>query len=518
MKDAHKGDGYGMSTEQDLELSNTKPVIWHRFQWLALAAILSLAFLLHVIPLTYSHLWDETVFLQNAMVMLDERDNYDELYYRPPVLPLLYAAGFSVWDDIFVAHLVQGGLTTLAVLFLFLFTRQSFGTAPAFFATLLFALSPYMVEASHNLLTGVPAITFMLAAMWLYGRQGILPALFTGVLFAIAVQTRFTSLFLGFYFALTVVFFHSQLRRLAWLSLGFAVTLMPYLIWNHISFGDFLHPFAHARRIVTEFNLPVPASFYLDAFTEVFPLGVRLLFVLGVLSVGIGSVKQWQANTSAPALPIASKIGKSWAGQLILLFWAIAFFVYMVSIPHKEVRYLLPLAIPVSILAGLGLSGAIQWLQRQATVLKFIGFSVVVLVLVLDLGPSLTRLTKPWVDRSQWEIVQIALFLREHSSAEDTIYAAHEFPVLAYYSERKTISLLPIQDEFEKQWRALMSEPGFLVQFHPEGVGESHSKHRTFMPDRDFLEATPSFEFVKGYSRATVYKYRPEPVGAAAKH
>ena len=107
MKDAHKGDGYGMSTEQDLELSNTKPVIWHHFQWLALAAILSLAFLLHVIPLTYSHFWDETVFLQNAMVLLDGRNNYDELDYRPPVLPLLYAAGFSVWEDIFIAHLVQ---------------------------------------------------------------------------------------------------------------------------------------------------------------------------------------------------------------------------------------------------------------------------------------------------------------------------------------------------------------------------------------------------------------------------
>ena len=506
-----------MSIEQNLELSNTRPVVGHRFQWLALAAILSLTFLLRVIPLTYSHFWDETVFLQNAMVMLDERDNYDELNYRPPVLPLLYAAGFSLWDDIFVAHLVQGGLTTLAVLFLFLFTRQSFGTAPAFFATLLFAFSPYMVEASHNLLTGVPAITFMLAAMWLHGRQGILPALFTGVLFALAVQTRFTSLFLGLYFASAVVFFHSQLRRLAWLSLGFAVTLMPYLIWNHLNFGDFLHPFAHARRIVTEFNLPVPASFYLDAFTEVFPPGVQLFFALGVLSVVVGSVKQWQASASAPALPLTSRIGDSWAGQLILLFWAMAFFVYMVSIPHKEVRYLLPLAIPVSILAGLGLSGAIQWLQRQATVLKFIGFSVVVLVLVLDLGPSLTRLTKPWVDHSQWEIVQIALFLLEHSSVDDTIYTAHEFPVLAYYSERKTVSLLPIQDEFEKQWRDLMSEPGFLVQFHPEGIGESHSKHRTFMPDRVFLEATPAFEFVKGYSRATVYKYRPEPVGAAAR-
>jgi hypothetical protein len=71
--------------------------------------------------------------------------------------------------------------------------------------------------------------------------------------------------------------------------------------------------------------------------------------------------------------------------------------------------------------------------------------------------------------------VQIAHYLRSQSSPGDTIYAAHNFPVFAFYSERRTVSLLPIQENFDKDWRELMNRPGFLVYTHPEHIGEIHS-------------------------------------------
>jgi len=79
---------------------------------------------------------------------------------------------------------------------------------------------------------------------------------------------------------------------------------------------------------------------------------------------------------------------------------------------------------------------------------------------------------------SEWAEVQIARYLREHSTPADTIYAAHNFPVQAFNSERHTVSLLPIQEDFDRDWRDFMSYPGYLAYFLPERIGEIHALHR----------------------------------------
>src|SRR6266478_7678943 len=100
-------------------------------------------------------------------------------------------------------------------------------------------------------------------------------------------------------------------------------------------------------------------------------------------------------------------------------------------------------------------------------------------------GRSCTlKLADPFTDRSEWPEVQIARYLREHSTPADTVYAVHNFPVLAFYSERKTVSLLPIQEHFEQAWRNAMREPGYFVAYEPAGIIETHAKNPEFKPDR----------------------------------
>src|SRR5712664_2740761 len=145
---------------------------------LALALIFGLALFVRVVPLTYSHFWDETVFLQDAKVIVDGRTNYDEFFERPPLLSIVYALGFALWDNIYVANLIQGLWTTTAV---------------------LFAFGSYFVETSHELLTDMPAVALMLAAMWLFDKSGAPFALLAGVAYALSIETRFTALFLMLY-------------------------------------------------------------------------------------------------------------------------------------------------------------------------------------------------------------------------------------------------------------------------------------------------------------------------------
>src|SRR5207245_151045 len=84
---------------------------------IVLALVLLLVALIRTVPLTYSHFWDETVFLQHAKVIIDGRTNYEEFHHRPPFLSFLYALGFAIWDNVYVANLVQGVVTALTVVF-----------------------------------------------------------------------------------------------------------------------------------------------------------------------------------------------------------------------------------------------------------------------------------------------------------------------------------------------------------------------------------------------------------------
>ena len=463
--------------------------------WIALAAILALAALVRAVPLTYSHFWDETVFLQHAEVILDGRGNYQEFFHRPPLLSVLYALGFALWDDIYVANIVQAVVTALAVLFAFLYVRGAFGVVSGIAAAFLFAFTPYLVETSHELLTDMPAVAFMLAAMWLFDKPGPRFAILAGAAYALAVQTRFTSLFLIVYFALDASLSLKKLRQLAILVVAAGVTIAPYLIWVRWNYGSFLFPFVLARRIVTEWTAPVAPRFYFDAVLEIFPPSLWLFFALGLLSPVMCRAMRYQSEGTKR--------------QLALLMWGLAFFAYMLTIGHKEVRYLLPLAIPVVIISALGVTALFGWIARQAGPVWVAGALLGVAVAVADYASPFQRLRAPWTDRSESEEVQIAGYLREHSTPADTIYAAHNFPVLAFYTGRRTVSLLPIQPEFEQAWRRVMARPGFLVYSPPAGIKETHSKNPHFMPDQPFIDASPEFRLLRSFPSATVYHYEP---------
>jgi 4-amino-4-deoxy-L-arabinose transferase-like glycosyltransferase len=470
---------------------------------------LLLAVLVRTVPLTYSHFWDETVFLQHAKVIIDGRTNYEEFHHRPPLLSFLYALGFAIWDHVYVANLVQGVVTTLTVVFAFLYARRGFGLAAALFSGLLFAFTPYFVNASHQLLTDMPALALMLAAMWLFDKPGPRYALLAGIIYALAIQTRFTSLFLIVYFTLDAILSLKKIRSLAFLLAGAAVAIAPYLVWARWNYGSFFFPFVQARRIVTEWTEPLPASFYWDALLQVFPYSMWLFFGAGVLLPVAHRAMYRQTGEDGGRLTGPASLSDQTRRQFVLLMWGGAFFAYVLSIPHKEVRYLLPSAIPVVVISALGLAELFRWCARQARPARAVGVLLGIAVVMLDYAPSLRKLREPWLDGSEREEVQIGRYLQKISTPADTIYAAHNFPVFAFYSERTTVSLLPIQGKFDQAWRELMKQPGFLVYYHPAGIAETHSIYLSFKPDRQFLETSPNFHRVRAFPNAIVYRYEP---------
>jgi len=471
-----------------------------------IAFALLFALLIRIVPLTYSHFWDETVYLQHARVILDGRADYDELSYRPPFLSLIYALGFALWNNIFVANLVQGIITTVAVVFMFLFIRPAFGLATAVFGALLLAFTPYFVIASHDLLTDMPAVALMISAMWLFDKPGSRYAIISGIVYALAIQTRFTSLFLLTYFVVDSLFCPRNIRRLAAFLVGAAAAMIPYLSWGLWNFGSAFLPFIQARKIITQWTAPTPPSLYTGALLQIFPYSTWVCFGVGILL----PIARW-VRTSSPRHANRPPFTRNTQSKrrTVLLIWGGAFLIDMLSIPHKEVRYLLPLLIPVVIISALGATEIFRWCRRQGTALEVVTLLVGITIVVMDYGPSLQKLREPWVNSTESEEVHIGNYLRDVSTPNDTIYAAHNFPVFAFYSERRTVSLLPIQETFDDVWRDAMKEPGFLVYYVPAGINETHALNPVFKPDRRFIEANHEFQFLRGFSGAIVYRYQP---------
>ncbi len=492
-------------------MNHTETYIWrsHKFFFFIFGLILILSLLLRIVPLTYSHYWDETVLLQNAKVIQDGRTNYDEFDYRPPVLSLFFALGFYIWDSIYVANIVEGLLTTLVVLFGFLATRTLFGDKCALIAAFLFAFSPYFVNLSHQLLTGMPALAFMLCAIYLFWQKNKMPVFLSGVFYALAIETRFTCLFLVVYFFLSILAFPKKIKDSVYFLAGTVITLLPYLIWIQYQYGNFpYYPFIHARNMVTKWAAHVPLTMYFEGLLEIY----TPLIIFGfVISIGmlVFQTRTELVKVRGFFIHKYNALTNESKHKLILLVWGTLFFVNISTLPHKEVKYLLPTAITVVILSDGGLNYVVKQWFRQTKIHKVIIGIILAVLLLFNYPAVFKKLGDSWVDDELHENVEIAQFLKQVSTEIDTIYAATEFPVIAFYSGRNTISVLPIQSDFENQWEQYMNKSGFFVYYEMDENFEDHSKFGVLKPDKKMLDKNPMFQKVKDFQHASVYRYDP---------
>jgi 4-amino-4-deoxy-L-arabinose transferase-like glycosyltransferase len=449
-----------------------------------LGLLLVSALWLRVFPLTLSHYWDETVYLQNAKVISEGRDNYSELDYRPPLISVFYALGFRIWDHVYVANIVQGLLTALGVLLIYLLTLKISDERAALLAAGFLAFSPKLVEFSHHLLTGMPALSLSLWALLCLTRRTP-PSLFlAGALCSLAVLMRYSSLFLAIYLIIYGLFFRAKLREILWVVAGGLLTLLPYLVWAQVVYGSFLSPFTRARRIIMEYSPYTPPSVFVHGLVEIFP-------ALALAGFGFAVVR------------LAFRRERS---QICLLAWGVLFFAYSMTITHKEVRYILPIAItviPLSAIAWVQLWDVLR-VRRRLRPLAAIAFTLVVMI---EVAPTVQRFSLPLVNEYATESVQVARYLVAASEPDETIYAINDFPVLAFYTGRRTISLMPWQAEFPDDWRTVMSRPGFYVYYdQDEDTG--------LLPDKSFLDAASEFEPVRNFESVVVFRYRG-PGGSA---
>ncbi|MFT4308588.1 MAG: ArnT family glycosyltransferase [Candidatus Woesearchaeota archaeon] len=380
-----------------------------------------LAFVLRLVPVFTSYFfWDETVYLQNAMVLSGEGAFYDELSSRPILLPLVLSVHGPIDIEVF-ARFVVALFGSLSVLVAYLFGRK-YDEKTGVVAAMLMCVMPMHILFSRMVLTDVAAAMLMAASILVFLQRRSAPG-WAGVLFGLSVLMKFTSVLALVVIALAVVAGYARLRSVIAFAFGGAVTIGPFLVWSAYVFGSPFSVFFEGYRVVDVYD-PVSLGFVLVLIVQCFSL----------LLVGIA--------VSAYRVIRSDRVDRY---SLVLFGWLAVMVLSFVFVLQKGVamppglewelaRFLMPALIPGVVLAA-----------REAARCSYRAIAVFgVVFVVINTGVYALAFSDPISHEDGLRVVsKEASFFLDEVLGEDAMIAADNWPVVAYYAQR---SVRPVHE------------------------------------------------------------------------
>jgi hypothetical protein len=479
----------------------------------SLAVFLSIlfvaAFLVRLWGMSKSHFWDEMVYLQNAQVICCGKINYSELDFRPPLLSLIFAGVFLLWRHIFAACIATAFVNALGPVFLFFAGRLSVGRLPAAIASLLLAFSPFFLgifptgfdsdDTGNSLLTDSPALTLVLLAFWLLLRALNRPTVFrffsAGFALALCILMRFGSIPSVAMLLLLPLATRSRWKAIAACFSGLAVGIAPYLLWSRFTFGSFLHTL---RVGWTNVEGPVePFTFFLrnaaTIFTPIALIGL-LLSLLSLLAQLSLLRAPFRSAFTRPASTGSQRLVKAY-----LWLWLLLGLLFFSLMPHKEPRYILPLAPPILLLASSGLA---LFTTLPNKPLRLAAACLLAAVLFLTFLPLHERLTTPFLNSATPDEESASTFLESSLPANTTLYMSFNYPAFAFYTNFRIHELSTVGPALYRDMQQI--PPGQVLIVYREAEDSSQS-------DIAWAAANPKFQRLRDYPSFTIFRSLAPP-------
>ncbi len=467
---------------------------------LLLFLLVAAAFLVRVWGISKDHFWDEMVYLQNAQVICCGKINYSELDFRPPLISLIFAGVFLLWHHIYAACIVTAFLNALGPLFLYLAGSLSVGRLPATIAALLLAFSPFFVgvfpdgfasdATGNSLLTDSPALTLVLLAFWLLlralERESAPRFAWAGLVLALSILMRFGTLpSVGMLFLLPLAA-KRRWKALMSCGAGFLVGMVPYLVWSRVNYGAFFSTLHDGWTHVE--GTAESIFFYLHNSAVIFtPVAIFGLFLAATSLL-------WR-RFGAPQLPFA--VPDTLSPRLIQTFlwlWLSVELVFFSAMPHKEPRYILPLAPPFLLLAGSGLALLCTLPGKR---LRPVGALLVAAALVFTFLPIRERFSGPFVNHGTPEEAVASQFLQTTLPPETVLYMSFNYPAFAFYTSHRIHELSAVGPALYNDIEQIPPGEVLIVYRKTDEVWE---------PDFDWVSANPKFQRIRDFPTFAIFR------------
>jgi len=456
-------------------------------KWIILAfcSLFLIAFSLRFFPLRIAHFWDETVYLQHAEIFSAGRVNFSELSFRPPLLSIIFSLGFIIWHSAIMASFLTAFLTALVPIVIFLIGRKIYNFQIGILGGLISAFLPFLIRNSNYLLTDVPVIFFMGLAFYFSLFKGKRTFLFfSGVFFGLAVLMKFTAVLLFPVLMVSLFFNKESWKNFLIFVSGGAIVLLPYFIWCYVQFGNPIKPFLLGTSFVGDKN--EHTFYYLSHFYEAFTYFVIFGLVLWICHLLFKLIKKSYFSLKY---------------DVILVIWVLIFFIYLTKTPHKELRYILPITIPVILLACKGWSSILYFIKKG----RLLFWIIFILYLLSLIHPRIDYISETgFVDTAITDEMKIADYLKEINYT-GIIYSNQRWPVLAYYTGLETRLLFPDNDAIYNLIPEIMKDSGLVIGMYT-AVKFEPFKHP--FPER--MDSDKRFKHIKDIGDFFIYEYTPD--------
>jgi len=416
---------------------------------LGIVFLFALAIQLITLPPWDTLSYDGALYIDIARNLAGNPTNftYQGVYmmYRPPLYPytlsLFYHFFHKPLSQLIVARLVSAVFFALTAMIVYMLAVELFESeAKGLIASLFFIFNALaFTMGTRELVHSEFTFFYSLAVYLLYtGRKKDNPTriCLAFVSAGLAILTRYTGLSIIAVFVaylwLTEYWNWVKMREY-WV--GFALlllTLSPWLYLGHLHYGGALKPFEVANRAVTA-DRPVSVSTFLKWLFK--DIG-RILPALVVL----GLVRQKQNE-------------KGW----LLLSWAIIGFAMIMTVTHKETRFVTFLAPVMALLAveGVfliadGIEKAIELLGKSVKPWKKILTVVFVILLLIPVGGSAFHLKERWNITGKYDS-RVLKYASEHYPANRLLVSPYLYTMAGfYYSTARVEMIIPKKDVEEK--------------------------------------------------------------------
>lgn len=406
---------------------------------IVLVSILLLGFIIRLKYLTVNTgmWWDEAEYLgmaRNWVFDIPLAFNAQRPLLFPILLSGLYLLGANEAVVRFFAVLVP---STLAILLTYLVGKEMYTKKIGLIAAYIMSIFWLLIFNTTRVHTDALAMVFNLLAIYFFWKGYVKEKnkkylLLMGLFLGLGFLTRLVAVLI----ALTIIAylliadkFKFLKEKYMWLTVGVGfLTVLPYLIWTKIRFGNMFAFTSGYSQVATAEGLAKPFAWHIFGFFKWYTGAILfLVFIVGLVTL---------FNLIIGFDLVLKNKEKKLRADLFVILWIaiqVGYFVFVQK--AAEDRWLMPMAPAMFLLIGKGcmfIYDNIKKYNKVVAVVIVLGLLAFGSYQQLDLNNKLIMAKKD----SEAQVGMAGKWIKEHSEKGESVISNNVYMELTYYAER----------------------------------------------------------------------------------